>query len=131
MADAKNTESNATDKIFRKTYQLFFQYVADVVGDRKARAMAEQSYQTILKYFRNLATFELGNGSEINVGKPDLTDKEILAFSVWMQQLLKELKNFMIGVGHIDAEAITKEIQEPLKELGFYDFFEQAEELNY
>ncbi|MEJ2536734.1 MAG: hypothetical protein P8048_06735 [Calditrichia bacterium] len=40
------------------------------------------------------------------------------------------IKNFMIGLGKVDAQSITINIHDQLEPLNFYEFFEQAKELS-
>jgi len=124
-------DSRPASEILEQTFAQFFKYVADATDQAKAMDFARQSYQTIQAYFHNLSAFQLEENGGLKIDKEDLTDKDVLAFSVWMQQFLKLLRNFMIGLGRIDPAYITQHLQTSLKELGFYEYFEQAKELNY
>ncbi|HFE64665.1 hypothetical protein B1H10_04905 [candidate division KSB1 bacterium 4484_188] len=119
------------DEVLKQAFTFFFAYVAEATGKKQALEFARKSHQIIEKYFHNLGNFKISKNGQLQIKAAKLSDKEILAFSVWMQQFLKELKNFMIGLGRVDPKEITRDLQEELKELGFYEFFEQAKELNY
>ncbi len=118
-------------EILQQAFACFNDYVTGIVGPRKAREFCEHSYTTIEKYFRNLSAFEIKPDSGLEVLPAELSEREILAFSVWMQQYLKELKAFMIGLGRVDPVRITIEFRDGLEAIGFYEFFEQARELEY
>lgn len=119
------------DEVLKKAFTFFFAYVAEATGKKQALEFAQKSHQTIEKYFHNLGNFKVAKNGQLQIKMAKLTDKEILAFSVWMQQFLKELQNFIIGLGKVDPQEITRDLREELKESGFYEFFEQAKELNY
>ncbi len=124
-------ETRPASEILEQTFARFFEYVAEAADRSKATDFARQSYQTIQAYFHNLSAFQLNEDGGLKIDKEELTDKDVLAFSVWMQQFLKLLRNFMIGLGRIDPAQITEHLQPSLKQLGFYEYFEQAKELNY
>jgi hypothetical protein len=119
------------NRILEKSFDRFFNYVAGFVGEKKALEFAEKSHQEIEKYFTNIVDIELGQGCKIKFIQNDLSDKEILGFSLWMRQFLKELKDFMIGLGKVDPEEITGDLKQELRSLGFFEYFEQAKELKY
>jgi hypothetical protein len=48
-----------------------------------------------------------------------------------MYNFIGELKNFMIGVGDIEATTIVGSLQPILEQAGFFEYFQQAEELKY
>ncbi|GAB4370362.1 MAG: hypothetical protein Kow0042_12590 [Calditrichia bacterium] len=120
-----------TGEVITQAFHKFYEYVKEAAGEKKAGEFAQSSYRTIEKYFRNLAAFGLTDNFHLEIKNRTLSDKEILAFSVWMLQFLKELKSFMIGLGKTDPQKITGELETQLKALGFYDYFEQAKELSY
>ena len=122
---------NSQKEILKQAFARFFEYVASATDQAKATDFARESYQTIRAYFHNLSAFHLDENGDLTIEQEKLTDKDILAFSVWIQQFLKLLQNFMIGLGRIDPAYITQSLQAPLKEMRFYEYFEQAKELNY
>jgi hypothetical protein len=93
--------------------------------------MWNTSYQKIKPYFQVLAKFEITNKNELKITQGTITDKELLGFTVWIQQFIKELKQFMVGLGKFNIESITVEIKDELEEIGFYDYYKQAMELDY
>jgi len=60
-----------------------------------------------------------------------LTETDFLAFTVWMQQFVKEAKNLLVGAGKINIRHITATRETELEAVGFYELFRQAEELDY
>ena len=93
--------------------------------------MFDASYQKIKPYFQVLSIFEITNKNELIITQSKITDKELLGFTVWIQQFIKELKQFMVGLGKFNIESITVEIRDELEEIGFYDYYKQAMELDY
>lgn len=132
MAEQKTVKAAVdTPAVLQRTFAAFRDYVAEVTGPKKAAEFAAHSYQTILKYFRNLTVFRVDKKLNLVIQNGELSDREILAFSIWMLQFIKEMQRFMIGVGHFDPLPITREMEPALRSLGFYEYFEQARELNY
>jgi hypothetical protein len=127
---SESGENLSVTQLLQKTYFIYYSFVAEITDDQKAHQLAKTSYNHLLDYFHNLKTFQLtSNGGLIPPKK--ITENEILAFSVWMQQFFKELKDFVIGLGNISSQDITAEIHTPLEEIHFYDYFDQAEKLDY
>jgi len=129
---SKTTSNNeiSLEEIIKKAYTRFFFYVAQATDTIKAHELALLSHRIISKYFHNLKNFELDKNGQIKV-RDEISVKEILAFSVWMQQFIKELRKFVIGLGKIDVKKITAGLEKELQSLNFYEFFEQAAELSY
>ncbi len=127
----KEKIDHARIQVLQKTFQQFRDYVRNIVGDKKTAEFALRSHQTIQPYFRNLTTFQVGTDLKLQIQKNALSENEILAFSVWMFQFIKEMKNFMIGIGRVDPRQVTRELNKPLQEMGFYDFYQQASEFDY
>lgn len=130
-SQAKNPSEPAIGRILEKAFDCFFNYVADLVGAKKAMEFAEKSHQDIEKYFSSLSYLKLEHGSAIKFMNADVSDKEVLGFSIWMRQFLKELKDSMVGLGNVEPEKITGDLTQPLRKIGFFEYFEQAEELRY
>lgn len=93
--------------------------------------MLEASHQKIIEYFQVLSIFQVSSSNELVINKNHISDKELLAFTVWIQQFIKELKDFMVGLGKFDIETLTGEIKEELEAIGFYEYYKQAMELEY
>lgn len=130
-SQAKNSIEPAVGEILEKAFDCFFNYVAGLVGAKKAMEYAEKSHQAIEKYYSSLSYLKLEHGSSIKFMSADVSDKGVLGFSIWMRQFLKELKDSMVGLGTVDPEKITGDLTQPLKKIGFFEYFEQAEELRY
>ena len=93
--------------------------------------MLDSSYEQIRSYFQVLTVFKISQKNELLIGQSNLSDKELLAFTVWIQQFIKELKQFMVGLGKLNIETLTTEIKDQLEEIGFYEYYKQAKELEY
>lgn len=130
MADLPAAGGNVA-RLLSETYKLFFSWAAGLVGPSMARKLAHQSHAAIESYFHNLKLFVLSQDARLEPPNAHLTDNEVLAFTVWMQQLQKEIRGLMVGLGKADPRQITAELKDRLQPLGFYEFFEQAMELHY
>ena len=113
--------------IYRECLGFFSKYLGDV----KSTQLMQFSYQTILPYFPNLAHFQIDDTHQVQYQAPRLTETDFLAFTVWMQQFVKEAKNMLVGAGKIDIRQITKSIEAELETVGFFEFYRQAGELDY
>lgn len=118
-------------QLLQHLYTVCYNFSASLIGKKKTREMLDTSYQKIKPYFQVLAKFELTNKNELKITQGTITDKELLGFTVWIQQFIKELKQFMVGLGKFSIESITVEIKDELEEIGFYDYYKQAMELDY
>lgn len=126
-------EANKTisPQLLQHLYTVCYNFSASLIGKKKTREMFDASYQKIKPYFQVLSTFEITNKNELKITEGKITDKELLGFTVWIQQFIKELKQFMVGLGKFNIESITVEIKDELEEIGFYDYYKQAMELDY
>lgn len=61
----------------------------------------------------------------------EISENDLLAFAVWMQQFIRELKGFVVGIGNLDIRMLTEEVSEELEQSGFYEYYRQAQELEY
>lgn len=114
-----------------ETFNLFRQFCSEIAGEEAAINWLAESHRLIREYFKNLDRFVLDKQANLQEIPEAISDKEVLAFSVWMQQFINLLKGAYIGIGKIKIEEITAPVKEPLEEMGFYTFYEQAEELVY
>ncbi|NOX38827.1 MAG: hypothetical protein GXO78_14950 [Calditrichaeota bacterium] len=126
---AKNPEIDP--EIIKKTFDLCRSFALNILGTELTTQFLKDSYRKILPYFHVLKHFKLNDTAHLNIAKNTLTDKELLSFAVWMQQFLKEIQHFMIGLEKIEIESLTESLKEPLQQMGFYEYFHQAEELEY
>lgn len=132
MAGEKLTPENAINpQLLQHLYSLCYNFSASLIGKKKTREMLEESHKKISEYFQVLPIFQISNGNELIIGNKNISDKELLAFTVWIQQFIKELKNFMVGLGKFDIKTLTAEIQDELEAVGFYEYYKQAMELEY
>lgn len=125
------TNNTISPQLLQHLYTVCYNFSASLIGKKKTREMLETSYQKILPYFQALSIFEINNKNELKITQSTISDKELLGFTVWIQQFIKELKNFMVGLGKFNIESITVEIKDELEEIGFYDYYKQAMELDY
>ena len=123
-------EKLSQKEILKKTFELFYQYAITVVGEKKAESLVKNTYESIQSYYPNISLIKLLEDHQIHFEEEEITEKEVLGLAIWMQQFLTALKNFMIGLGKVDALVLTKDIQNELEKLSFYEFFDQAKELS-
>lgn len=127
-----NSEQNGlSPELLQKTYDLCYHFTASLMGRRKTRQLLDASYHTVLPYFPGLRQFRLDEEGSLQILSPTPGDKELLAFAVWMQQFMKEVKQYMVGLGRLRIEALTEEIRPQLERVGFYEYFYQSAELDY
>ena len=132
MVKSNETVSEqSANQTLKKTFDLFNRYVVQIVGEKKAFELATNTLLSIEGYYKGLTVFKLHDDHQLEIDSSKITEKEILGFSIWMQQFLKEVKELMIGLGRVDVKEITAEMKDELETLSFYDYFEQAKELNY
>jgi hypothetical protein len=115
----------------RNLYRLLFNFSSSLIGKNKTRELLDNSYNKILPYFQPLKGYHIDELNDLNLESKIVTEKEFLSFTVWIQQFIKELKNFMVGLSKLEIQTITSEIKDELEEIGFYEFYEQATELEY
>lgn len=125
------TNNTISPQLLQHLYTVCYNFSASLIGKKKTREMLETSYQKILPYFQALSIFEINSKNELKITQSTISDKELLGFTVWIQQFIKELKNFMVGLGKFNIQSITVEIKDELEEIGFYDYYKQAMELDY
>jgi hypothetical protein len=127
----KVISEQSANQTLKKTFDLFNRYVVQIVGEKKSFELATNTLLSIEGYYKGLTVFKLHEDHQLEIDSSEITEKEILGFSIWMQQFLKEVKELMIGLGRVDVKEITAELKVELEALSFYDYFEQAKELNY
>jgi len=118
-------------EILKKVYLYCFQYSRDLVGSRKTLEFFNQSYQRIFPYFHVLKIFKIEANGNLKIDRETLTENELVGFAVWIQQFVKELKDYMVGLSKTEIEDLTREIQDQLNEIQFYDYYHEAQELEY
>jgi hypothetical protein len=127
--ESKNHNTTVTLEIIRETFSKFHAFVAQFVGERKADEFSQHSYRLTCRYFSSLESFRIDEKNVLNSEHQNLQDRDILGFSLWMYNFVGELKNFMIGVGNIEVTTIVGSLQPTLEQAGFFEYFQQAEEL--
>ncbi len=125
------TNDSINPKLLQHLYTLCYNFSASLIGKKKTRDMLDSSYERISSYFQVLSVFKIADNNELLIEQNNISDKELLAFTVWIQQFIKELKQFMVGLGKLNIETLTTEIKDQLEEIGFYEYYEQAKELEY
>ncbi|MFQ5583238.1 MAG: hypothetical protein ACE5GL_02235 [Calditrichia bacterium] len=126
-----SNSSNPSPEIIKHVYSLCYNFSATLVGKEKTRELLLKSYRKILPYFQSLSSFEMDKKNGLMIQKPDISEKEFLSFTVWIQQFIKDFKAFMVGLHHLSIETITAEIKDQLEETGFYEYYREATELEY
>lgn len=122
---------NISPELLKKVYSLCFEYAVSLLGKKKSGELLYSSYHTILPYFQTLEKFVPDAHWELDIRIESLSEKELLAFTVWIQQFIRELKNFVVGLGSFNITHLTGEVKEELEQIGFYEYYRQAEELKY
>lgn len=112
-------------------YNSCYTYAASLIGNKKSRELLQSSYNTILPYFHSLKKFSVDESGQLRINAAEITDSELLAFTIWIQQLIRELKDYVVGLGSLDIHTLTGEISNDLAEIGFYEYYQQAAELKY
>jgi hypothetical protein len=102
-----------------------------LIGIKKSRELLQSSYDIILPYFHSLKHFSVDPNGQLQVRGEEISESELLAFTIWIQQFTRELKSFVVGIGKLDIHTLTAEISEDLEQAGFYEYFRQAAELKY
>ena len=132
MTENSASETDAISlEMLQKVYLSFHAFVADFVGDKKAEEFARQTYRLTGRYYRKLESLQLNGNNILNSENEFIEDPEILGFSLWMNNFVNELKSFMIGVGDIELDTIVGPLRNSLEKTGFFEYFQQAEELKY
>ena len=124
------SEQLSQKEILEKTFELFFHYALSVLGAKKTDSLLKTTYESVQSYYPNISQIKLIQDHQIHFEEEEITEKEILGLAIWLQQFLTAIKNFMIGLGKVDAQSITINIHDQLEPLNFYEFFEQAKELS-
>lgn len=129
---SRGENNNAiSPQLLQHLYTLCYNFSASLIGKKKTREMLESSYEQILPYFQTLSNFKVTEKNELDIEFKTIGDKELLGFTVWIQQFIKELRHFMVGLGKLTIESITTEIKDELEEVGFYEYYKKAKELEY
>lgn len=112
-------------------YHRCFGFAANILGNRKSGELLQSSYTTILQYFHSLKNFSVTEDWRLQIIRNNISENDLLAFAVWMQQFIRELKGFVVGIGNLDIRMLTEEVSEELEQSGFYEYYRQAQELKY
>lgn len=131
LRSRKETNNSISPQLLQHLYTLCYNFSASLIGKKKTREMLKSSHQQILPYFQVLSKFKVTDNNELKIDLKAITDKELLGFTVWLQQFIKELRKFMVGLGKLTIESITSEIKDELEEVGFYEYYKKATELEY
>lgn len=123
-------KKKANKETLQKAFDFFYGYSVSIVGKKKAEEFTRSSYEAVQSYYPNICLILLEDDCRIQFAEDEITEKEVLGLAIWMQHLLTALKKFMIGLGKVEAQNITKDIKDQLEALNFYEFFEQAKELS-
>jgi hypothetical protein len=112
-------------------YNSSVNYAINLIGNKKSRELLQSSYDIILPYFHSLKNFSVDTNGQLEVKVGEISESELLAFTIWIQQFVRELKNFVVGISKLDIHTLTGEISDELEQIGFYEYFQQAAELKY
>ncbi|NIV04510.1 hypothetical protein GWN26_12280 [Candidatus Saccharibacteria bacterium] len=118
-------------ELLKQVYINCSNYSLSIIGEKKSKSLLHASRQTILPYFPNLESLQLDGKGQLQINTKEIGERELLAFVVWIQQFIRELKTFLVGIGHLDIQMLTSDIKEQLEKIGFYEYYRQAQELEY
>jgi len=126
-----NVNLHLDPDLLNQAYSQFFKFVSEFVGDKKAKEFAGQSYKSTEKYYSGISTFQIDDQNQLRFKNFELGDREILGFGIWMYQFIKELQNFMVGIGKVDPNLILGKWAGDFESTNFFEYFKQARELKY
>lgn len=118
-------------ELVNTVYCRCFGFAASILGNKKSGELLQSSYKTILQYFHSLQNFSVTEDWRLQINCGEISGNDLLAFAVWMQQFIRELKGFVVGIGNLDIRMLTEEESEELEQSGFYEYYYQAQELKY
>jgi len=127
LSEQENIGNGLVEKVFTQC----FEFSRQIVGEKKTAELFSESYRKILPYFHVLTKFQIGTDHQLMVKGDSINENEMLSFAVWIQQFLRDLKQFMVGLGHVEIEQITAALESQLNDAGFYRFYHQAQEFDY
>ncbi len=130
-SESKVDRVSVSREVIEKTFSAFFDYVAKIVGETKALEFALNSHRSTEKYYGSLALISFDESKNLSFVNPEIYDREILGFSLWMQKFIRELKDYMIGIGTISLTEILGPLEITLKSTGFLEYYTQAEQLKF
>ena len=118
----------STSELLSGAYTACTAHVIAVVGEEIHRDLLASSREAVLPYVPPLKAITARNGS---LAIAEAGDREVFAVAMWLQQYLREIRAFMVGIPPFDVRDLTADIREDLAAVGFYDYFEQAQDLKY
>ena len=124
-------ETSITPELLKEVFSALNTYLEEHYAPGEAHYFFQKSREKILPYFHQLEQFKLTDDGQLHIETSRLDDGVVLAFAVWLQQFMKEVRAEMIGLPLPDIETLTESHQAPLEAAGFYEFFQQASELEY
>jgi len=127
LPDSKAVSAELVSTVYRRC----FGFAASILGNKKSGELLQSGYKTILQYFHSLQNFSVTEDWHLQINCEEISENDLLAFAVWMQQFIRELKNFVVGIGNLDIRMLTEEVSEELEQSGFYEYYRQAQELEY
>lgn len=127
MPDSKPVSAELITIVYRRC----FGFAASILGNKISGELLQSGYKTILQYFHSLQNFSVTEDWRLQINCEEISENDLLAFAVWMQQFIRELKGFVVGIGNLDIRMLTEEVSEELEQSGFYEYYRQAQELEY
>ncbi len=125
------TDQVLTTELFQEVFTALKEFVEERYGEGESLYFFRISREKILPYFHHAGQFDVDDRGELVLKEAVVNDRYLLAFAVWMQQYLKEVQQEIIGLTIPEIEALTEAHKTSLETSGFYEFFHQAEELEY
>lgn len=124
-------EKTISAALLGRVYTICYEFGVTLLGKRTSETYMRSSRETVLPYFPYIKKFSINEEKNLQIEGENITDKELLAFAVWMQQFIREMKHLLVGIGHLDIRHLTEEIQGELEQAGFYEYYRQAQKLEY
>ena len=124
-------DTSLTPELFQNVFSAMQAYVESHYGAGEAAYFFQQSREKVRPYFPHVDQFEMDEDGTLVVKESDPDERALLAFAAWMQQFMKEIQQEIIGLPLPDIETLTEDYKTALETSGFYEFFRQAEELEF
>ncbi|RMF59302.1 MAG: hypothetical protein D6748_06745 [Calditrichaeota bacterium] len=117
--------------IFPSIYERSLRYFSKWLGASRTTHLAQEAYEKIVDYFPNLQMIFSLKEETLQVSPQPVDEKRLIAFAVWLQQFVKLCKQNLVGIGEPDIMEITDPLKDVLESNGFYQFYQDAQELEY
>ena len=125
------TAKSVPSELLKRAFIICNGRAVELLGEQKSSDLLKQTYQELLPYFPYLERFSLDADSQLEIAVPELNDREVMAFAVWIGRYLQALRAFLVGIGTLDIRQLTKTLSAELEEISFYQYYQQAGDFNH